>query len=1654
MKKILLFTGLLFFFLSANIKAQTISNVTVSDSILCNGELGELTIDILQSTPPTNPLEIVVGSFATWNASFFLKTTSASVLSITTLPIPNLPAGTYTIMLVDPVAFYATNPSGNGFLDPNDIYDTWSVQVTFTEPDSLLATTFPLVDNLCFGDCEAEEQLFIQGGTIPYSFSINGGVTQTITTGTGNTQDFVNLCAGDYNIVVTDDNDCPTLNPPSQSPHPDTTYFTITEPSVIIPNGLVTSDYNGVNVSCNGFSNGQITASASGGTGTIQYSIDGITFSFDSVFSGLSAGSHTITYRDDNNCDTSETFTLTEPSPFSVSLTETQSVSCFSICDGEITVTPSGGTANFQYSLDNGVSFQGVPVFSSLCGDSVYDLLAIDENGCSANSSLFLSSPTEIIFGTLISDYNGYEISCNGANDGQISILLPSGGTPPFQYSNDSGNTYVANNVFSNLSADQYNLSVIDFNGCTSDIVVENLIEPGPFTLTANITSGIDCPGACTGSVSVTGLNGVAAPGFPLYTLSGGVSQTTDFWNNLCGDLSYGLYDITAIDANNCTATTSFSIPEPSPFDYTTSSIDETCSQSNGQASINYISGGTGSWSYQWNDLLAQTTSTAFNLTTGTYQVTVTDGNSCQFTEDVQVSFDIGFTLSFDSISPCAGGSQGSAIVYATGTPPFTYLWSNGDTTQTASNLSVGVYTVDVTDATNCTISGSVEIIPTTNALAIDSLIISPITCHNANNASIQILATGGQQFNPDGIPNNGDEYYLYSNDNGLTDQTSIGFANLSSGSYTMHVRDAGNCIDTQTVVIVNPDQIEIDSTIFTDVSCYALDDGAIQAINASGGTPPFEYSVNGGVHYTNMAYFNNYSPGSYTVEVYDIYNCTAQDIIIIDEPDELDVTITTSLWNSYEVKCHGESSGFANIVVLGGTTPYTRNCYDNTGALVATSMNPLITGLSAGAYTFEIIDANGCAYYETITYNEPSPIVHNFIPTHVTCSGWSNGSLIDAVSGGVGSATTYIYSWNTGDSTYSLTGIPIGTYTMTVRDENNCFSTDSYTINDNNVLSATTIINDVSCYDYCDGIITANVTGGIPNYDINGNPVYTYQWNDILAQTTQSAIGLCADNLTNTTMYTCVINDSQGCSDTVEAVINQPLELEVSASILNEISCYLGDDGRVTASVIGGNGGNTYLWNNSSSWSSNPLNNNITVGSYTVIAQDMNGCMDTTEISLTQPDLLTLSVSETDINCFGESTGTITAEANGGTPIPGIPPEYNYAWSNSFNEQISISTAINLSPGIYTVTASDQNGCAITSETIYITEPSNPLTISLDSIDETCEVNDGGANSFVLGGTLPYNYLWSNGANSSSIGNLSPGTYSVEVTDANGCIITGSTYVNGVTNIFLPGNLSSIDTSICLGESIFIDIEEKPTLTYEWEDGPFVGYMQADRLFTPTQGINIYNLIITDPDCPPYSVEVIISVDAVDPKLSADNETFQYSVPTVIFPEITTAIKTVVIGMNNALQLSSENNNCDLYNWSWDNNLNSANQYIDINSATSNDQGWYYLSVDSAGCVGFDSIYVMIAEEGGIKPYDAFTPNGDNDNETWDIVSIELYPEAKVQIFNRWGALIFETSGGEQYIPWDGTYNGEDLPIGTYYYIIDLNNNATPISGPVTIIR
>ena len=662
--------------------------------------------------------------------------------------------------------------------------------------------------------------------------------------------------------------------------------------------------------------------------------------------------------------------------------------------------------------------------------------------------------------------------------------------------------------------------------------------------------------------------------------------------------------------------------------------------------------------------------------------------------------------------------------------------------------------------------------------------------------------------------------------------------------------------------------------------------------------------------------------------------------------------------------------------------------------------------------------------------------IQHNFIVTHVNCSGWNNGALIDSVYGGVGSATTYSYLWNNNEITYTIDSLAVGVYSIIVTDENNCASIDSIEVNDNNALAATLDVTDVSCFNSCDGEIMAVVTGGAPNINAGGMPVYSYQWNDTLTQTSQTALGLCVNNVTNSSTYSCVITDTQGCSISLLETIFQQDELVVTASILSEISCNLGSDGKLAATVTGGNSPYTYMWSNDApSYPNNsPINNNLFANNYILTVKDFKGCFGEASVEIVEPSELTLTFDETNLMCYGFNDGQIIAVADSGTPFLGIPPEYLYTFYNVsgsviFSQTTDTSTAQNLSPGIYTVVAEDRNGCTIESGTIYIAEPGDSLTISFNIKNSSCAQSNGEVNVDVYGGTPPYQYNWENGSTLEDITNLQSGIYPITITDALGCIITDSAFVQGVQNIFLPGNLTSIDSTVCLGATIFLEIEEKPNLNYVWENGSII----ADRWVTPTAPITEYILSIIDPNCAnSYKVTATITVMSADPLPSTNPLPENGSYATVIKGE--------------SIEIFANNMNCDTYQWSWITDTVGTRVIIDYPDAS----GWYYIAVDSADCLGFDSIYVVV----GVLPYDAITPNGDTYNDTWNILGIASYPNAVVQVFNRWGALVHETPGGLAYVAWDGTREGEELPVGTYYYIIDLKTNDDPQSGPITIIR
>jgi gliding motility-associated-like protein len=1550
----------------------------------------------------------------------------------------------------------------------------------------------------------------------------------------------VALCADNYDVVVTDANGCSTS--------PATTNFVIAPIAPIVPAGSVSVfNMNGYHVSCNGANDGSITANASGGTGTFTYSIDGTNFQSNALFSGLIAGNYTITYKDANDCIATEAHTLNEPLALSGTANITQIVDCFGTSTGEITfdVDPlNPGVPPYQYSTDNGSNYQSSNIFNNLTGNVTYNIMIEDNNGCQYTSSIYLAEPAQIIYSPVLSDYNGYEVSCNGNSDGEIEFGTPIGGTAPLEYSIDNGLNYFPASFFNLLIADSYDLIIRDANLCTEPITVV-LDEPGIFTIPTLPTNPI-CFEDCNGTVAINPANAV---GQVVYTLDAGAQQTTPSYSGLCGDITNPTpYVIDATDDNGCIAQETVSLSEPTDFVYTIPpSTDEYCSQSNGMASISVTSGGTGGYSYSWND--GQTSATATNLIAGNYHVTVTDGNGCQFTENVTVGTDIGFTVSFTTVSPCLGPNSGSATVSATGTPPYTYQWYDnngaivGASSATAINLPVGTYTVDVTDVSGagCTITGTVDIIAPVNPIQIDSLIITPSSCYGADDAQIEILASGGQST------------YTYSKTGGLNTQNNPVFPNLSPGSYTIHAIDANGCYADSTITLDYPDLLVIDSVVFSHVSCFGADDGEITDIQFVGGTgPDFEYYVDNGIAQTYMN-FSGLDPAQHSVHVIDVNGCISQFYITIEEPTELVVDITASNWNNYQIRCHDDNSGYVDVNATGGTLPYytiynqfySSSNFTVNGAVLdsvqfsdttyvhfwdtitntldsslstlleiiefndaATPTNPTdtlyafesgfwnmefdsigniidstyldadstwllsyfdlsaidtafgtnsqMTGFPQGNHTFIVEDANGCNYTETIMFNEPSPIQHNFITNHVTCVAWNNGSVTDSVSGGVGSATTYSYLWTTGDTTfqltdsttYSLDNLQADTYTITVTDENGCEDLASVIINDTNALRVDSLRgSNVGCFDDCDGKLEVfTVNGGSPGLDASGNPVYNYLWDDYLAQNSSEAVGLCVDSIALISYYTCIVSDAAGCSDTVEFTLEQPAELQVEITIDQPISCNGYDDGELSANVTGGEGVSSYSWNTGST-DQNIIN--LILGTYKVTIEDANGCRDTFEMYLNEPTPVSVDIAEFDISCFGIDDGYITTLGAGGTSFEATysyslylestiyPPVIEHVAGTLTQDSLEFE---NLPPGNYYIIVEDRNDCSDTSITVEIIQPSE-LTLMVDSVNETCNLDDGIVRIFPEGGSPQYDYFIDGNPtlnNENYVTGNSPGWYVVKVVDDNGCWITDSTFIRDYLTVFLnPDTVNFIDTTICLGQSINIYIDSLPGLTYSWNDGVLTG----DRIISPDTvlafGQNLsetYILTITDEnDCSQDVMVDVISTSSID-AMPASNPGVEYG----NFP---------VVLNGESIEIYSDNNNCQNYTWTW--TLDTVNNKSTVISP--GNTSWYYINVeDSEGCLGYDSIYVVV----GVKPYEAITPNNDGFNDTWTPLDIESYEKSLVQVFSRWGALVFESTGGTSYQPWDGTNEGAELPVGTYYYIIDLNTGDEPQTGPITIIR
>lgn len=392
-----------------------------------------------------------------------------------------------------------------------------------------------------------------------------------------------------------------------------------------------------------------------------------------------------------------------------------------------------------------------------------------------------------------------------------------------------------------------------------------------------------------------------------------------------------------------------------------------------------------------------------------------------------------------------------------------------------------------------------------------------------------------------------------------------------------------------------------------------------------------------------------------------------------------------------------------------------------------------------------------------------------------VSCFGNSDGSVKVNVNGGV---APYTYSWSGGlPAVDSVGGLAANTYSVTVTDAAGCQTTATGTIGSPTVLTATTTATNVSCGGASNGSATAVPSGG--------QAPYAYLWNTTPPQTGVNAISLPAGT------YSVTVTDFNGCTASATANVLPTTTVVVSIVAFSNVTCNGANDGSIDIDVTGGQTPYTYAWSNSLPATQDQTN--LGPGTYTVTVTDAIGCLETVNFVITEPSLLTSQINTVrNASCQSSSDGAVDLGVAGGTP------PYTYVWSDASTGEELFSAA----PGTYFVTITDASGC-VTTDSATVNGPVDPITSSIAHTDANCSQNvTGTATLTVSGGTAPYSFFWSNFSSTQDVTGLDAGTYSVVITDNNGCI-----KIDTVTVLELTAGGCGNDTTIIRDSLAYVAI-------------------------------------------------------------------------------------------------------------------------------------------------------------------------------------------------------------------------------------------------------
>ena len=1016
------------------------------------------------------------------------------------------------------------------------------------------------------------------------------------------------------------------------------------------------------------------------------------------------------------------------------------------------------------------------------------------------------------------------------------------------------------------------------------------------------------------------------------------------------------------------------------------------------------VAGGTSPYTFAWTGPSGYmaTTEDISGIEAGAYSVTVTYSSICSvpFTDiatiteppEIQVS-------SVKTDISCGGLSDGAIDITVTGgLPPYQFAWTGPSgftsTNEDLSGLAAGSYSLTITDAYNCMVSfPNQETIIEPSSVVASYVSHQDVLCNGDASGSIEIDVTGG--IAP--------YIYEWTNSSGTPVSSAEDPSGLPADSYSLTITDANGCIfnfpDLATITEPPPLTATLNKT---DVTCFGAGDGTITVI-AAGGAAPYEYSTDG-VSYQGAATLGPLTPGPYTIWTRDVNLCVVTDTITILEPEEILIQNETAIY-----LCHGSLHGEISIVgVSGGVAPYTYSINGGTDFY----SNNLFTSLAPGSYQTVVMDATGCTINGNLNIlTEPPKLqVATYSQVDITsCYDSNEGSILVTGTGGTGTIT-YSLDGDPPVSAGDFQNLPGGNHTITLIDDNGCtYDTTVLILTPPELTIDNITITDVTgCSGYTNGSL--DVTGS------GGTGLLEFSLDDVTYQSSGTFSGLAAGD------YTVWLRDANGCSVTSPATISEP-EAVMATVVKTDVTW--GNLGTIDiTNVTGGTAPYEYSINGlAGPFTGTTYYTDLVPAGYDVIVRDQNGCPYEEVVQILDVPPLDVLVNITQVTCFGADDGTIELvpqDAEGAVQYS-IDDGANFQSGSLFENLPGDST--------YLLVVLDEVGKLFTGA-VTLTEPAEILFSASMTLAQCNAFSPTGAIDItVSGGSGSFTYQWSDGSTSEDRSNILAGLYGLVITDGNNCTRNESITVSSEDTV---NAYAGEDATICSGSSI--QLQGAGTGTPAWDPSPFLSDESVlDPVATGMTDPTTFVLTITDPG----SLYGCYNKDSVTVDL---------------YPETGLYVTRDTFVINgHSMQLEAFGGPFDQYRWEPETGLD--NNTIPNPTATPTEPTWYFaFALNGYGCEEVDSVFIDVIED--ILPYNVFTPNGDGINDYFEIRNSDRFPEMLVEIYSRWGDQLYSTVGYGTGNQWDGTARGQDVPVGTYYYIIVPYPGANPISGNVTIIR